>query len=184
TWRFDQPVVITARNANHAVRPEEIAQQIRIAREIICEPGDFLRPRGTDDRRRRFQVVTGTIAKSVFAPAFIAVPPFHRMAEAADLRCPQRIDLFRMHDLAPEGWRIGRPVLVPLGRPGVDVALAGPMAGLTGNPQLTGPRVHRPSLAVCPWLDSRRVASAANDIPHFRPVRRIRRPNKSRVAWH
>src|SRR5947207_7616137 len=147
--RFDQSVVIPAGDANHAVRPEEVAQYIRVPRKKIGETGDLGRLRGADDRSGGFQIVTRPVAKSAFGPAFVAVPPFHGMAKAADLRSPDGIDLLWMDDLAPQGLRVGRGRFIPLcGLSGLEVALSGPMACFAGNSQFANPRVHRAGFAV------------------------------------
>src|SRR5262245_30095398 len=101
---------------------------------------------GRDSRRSNdgctgLEIVAGTKAESALGPAFIAVPPFHRMTEAADLRGPPGLDLFRMNDLATERLRVGRRSLLSRCQPGFGVALAGPVAGLAGDSQFPHLRV-------------------------------------------
>ena len=184
TGRFEQSVVLPTGDANHAVRPEEIAQQVWIPGQIIRETGDFLHARRTNDGGGGFQIVTRAKAKPVVAPVFVAVPPFHRMTEATDLPCPSGVDLFRMDDFAPQNCRLGRRCLVALSQPGIGVALSGPVAGFTGNPQLRSPGVHRASRAVHAGFGPRRMTPAADHVPDLGPVHDVWRAHEGRVAWH
>ena len=100
------------------------------------------------------------------------------MAKTADLGRPDGLDLFRMNDLAPEDSRVGCRGLVPLGLAGEDMVLSRPVARLTGDAQLAGPRFHRASFGVHARFNPRRVTPAADNIPDFRSVRDVRRAHK------
>src|SRR5439155_11183642 len=65
---LQQPVVLATADSDHPVRPEIIAKKVRIASEKIGEPGDRCYPRRTDDRSGGFQIVAGTVMKSVLNP--------------------------------------------------------------------------------------------------------------------
>src|ERR1044071_6030477 len=127
--RFDQPVVVASGDPNHAVRPEEIAQQIGVAPEELRQAGSPGHTRGMDDRRGGFPIVPRPVVKSVFGPAFVVVPPLHRMTEPADLRSSPRVDFPGVNHLGAQGSRVRRWRPFRFGPSGDRMTFPRPVAG-------------------------------------------------------
>src|SRR5262245_4471846 len=87
-----------------------------------------------------------------------------------------------MDDLAAQCICIGS--LLSIRQSGVLVALSRPVARLTRDSQLRRLCVRRASLAVDARFNSRRMTTAADDIPHLRPGRDIGRAYERGVAGH
>ena len=95
---FYEAVEFATAHANHAVGPEEVAQQFRVFSKVVSETGNTVGGRSPNDRRRFFEVVAGAEGEAVAAPIFAVINPFHGVTEAAGLRGAFGGELFGMDD--------------------------------------------------------------------------------------
>src|SRR5690349_15023585 len=86
TRRFEQSVVIPARDPDHPIGPEEVPEEIGIAGENVRQPGYRRDSRRPDDGCGLFQIIAWPETKSTLPPAFRLIEPFHGVAKTTDLR--------------------------------------------------------------------------------------------------
>ena len=100
TGRFDEAVVLAAADADHAIRPKEIAEEIGVFGEVLGEAGNGVRGGSADDGSGFLEVVSRAVFETGVAPVAGFIDPFHGMAEAADLGGAFGGEFFGVDDFA------------------------------------------------------------------------------------
>src|SRR5689334_4332997 len=105
------------------------------------------------------------------------------MTKPAVLGGADGIDLARLHNFTPQNRWI-HPPLAGFGPPRCHVALPGPVARFASDPQFADPSLGTMPLRVDVWLDRRRVAAAAREIPNLRRLPAFGWPDECRSPRH
>ncbi len=182
---FEKPVILAAGHANHAVGPEELAEELGLFVEDVLNPRLVLDSGGPDDGSGGFEIVSRAVTKAVLGPAFVPIKPFHAVALAADMAGADVIQSGGLADGEVGGFRdvgLGALVLGELSHE-IHVAFAGAVAGFAGDPKFADASLESLLFRPRPGLAGGDVAADATHVPGLDRGRGLGVADEHRIAW-
>ena len=168
-----------------AVRPEEVAEDVRVFLKHRFQPRLLVQLGWLDDGGGCREIIAGPVSESVRGPFLAFVEPLHPVAGAANLRAARWVEVGRLHD----GQRLGveRRLAFGLGQLGqallpIDVSCARAVARLARDAEVGHARLKPPFLPVRSRLRAGGVAANAGHVPVLLANHRVRVADEQAVA--
>ena len=165
TRGFHHAAVLAPRHTDHPIRPIAVRQKTRIPSQGLLEIGLLVKVSGPNQFPILIEQLAGPKSKPVLLGLRRIGNPTDPVALTTDHRRPLRIELFWIHNGRLRRLALRSPVTIQRIPKEVDMFLRRSVAGLTGNPDLGGPRVDLLGPKVGPGLARGRVTIHAVKVP-------------------